>query len=54
MSLDDLSRNAVTLGDDRVLRIDLIGLRLHGDHFLDQVALGLGRAARSVGLAREH
>jgi very-short-patch-repair endonuclease len=38
---DNLSRNAVTLGNDRVLRIDLIGLRLYEDEYLQQVRLGL-------------
>ena len=38
---DNLSRNAVTLTSDRVLRIDLIGLRLHEDEFMGQVAVGL-------------
>lgn len=44
VTTDNLSRNAVTLQNDRVLRIDLIGLRLHEDEFLQQVALGLGRS----------
>lgn len=43
VSADNLSRNAVTLQNDRVLRIDLIGLRLFEDEFLEQVALGLRR-----------
>lgn len=42
VSADNLSRNAVTLQNDRVLRLDLIGLRLYEDEFLQQVALGLG------------
>ena len=41
VSIDNLSRNAVVLTGDRVLRIDLIGLRVHEDAFLEQVALGL-------------
>ena len=41
VSLDNLSRNAVALGDDRVLRIDLVGLRLCEDEFMDQVGAGL-------------
>lgn len=41
VSADNLSRNAVTLQSDRVLRIDLIGLRLYEDEFMRQVALGL-------------
>ena len=47
VSVDNLSRNAVTLGEDRVLRIDLIGLRLHEHEFMHQVALGLATATRS-------
>jgi hypothetical protein len=41
VSTDNLSRNAVTLQDDRVLRMDLIGLRLFEDEFMRQVARGL-------------
>lgn len=41
VSVDNLGRNEVTLQDDKVLRIDLIGLRLFEDAFLDQVARGL-------------
>lgn len=40
---DALRQNDVTLTGDRVLRIPLIGLRLHSDKFLDQVERGLGR-----------
>ncbi|WP_374970693.1 hypothetical protein [Terrabacter sp. BE26] len=43
VTADNLSRNAVTLQNDRVLRIDLIGLRLYEDEFLQQVAKGLSR-----------
>lgn len=39
---DNLRQNAVVLAGDRVLRIDLLGLRLEGEAFLDQVAIGLG------------
>jgi very-short-patch-repair endonuclease len=46
VSIDNLSRNAVVLGGDRVLRIDLVGLRCHEDEFLAQVALGLATATR--------
>lgn len=38
---DNLRRNAVSLGRDRVLRMDLIGLRLYEDAFMEQVAHGL-------------
>lgn len=41
VSIDNLSRNAVVLAGDRVLRIDRVGLRLHEQAFMDQVALGL-------------
>lgn len=41
VSTDNLSRNAVTLQSDRVLRIDLIGLRIFEDEFMGQVAQGL-------------
>jgi hypothetical protein len=34
---DNLRQNEVTLGDDRVLRIDLIGLRVHEARFMRQV-----------------
>ena len=43
VSADNLSRNEVALGKDRVLRIDLIGLRLQTDGHMDQVARGLAR-----------
>ncbi len=39
---DNLRQNEVTLGDDRVLRIDLIGLRVHETAFMDQVRRGVG------------
>lgn len=50
---DALRQNDVTLTGDRVLRIPLLGLRLHPDTFLDQVERGLARrfgqdAARST------
>jgi len=46
VSIDNLSRNAVVLTGDRVLRIDRIGLRLHEEAFMGQVTLGLA-ATRS-------
>ncbi|MGW5241665.1 hypothetical protein ACWEOW_22250 [Monashia sp. NPDC004114] len=46
VSADNLTRNEVTLRADRVLRIDLIGLRLHRDEFMSQVARGLGLGSR--------
>ena len=42
VSADNLGRNEVTLREDKVLRIDVIGLRLQEDLFMDQVARGLG------------
>lgn len=44
---DNLRQNEVTLGSERVLRIDLVGLRLHRDLFMDQVERGLLLLARS-------
>jgi very-short-patch-repair endonuclease len=41
VTIDNLTRNDVVLGGDRVLRIDLLGLRLHPDASMDQVARGL-------------
>ncbi|EWT00348.1 hypothetical protein N865_16265 [Intrasporangium oryzae NRRL B-24470] len=38
---DNLRQNDVTLAGDRVLRVDVIGLRLETDRFLAQVARGL-------------
>ena len=46
VSVDNLSRNAVVLTGDRVLRIDRVGLRLHEDAFMDQVARGLALVSR--------
>lgn len=42
---DNLRQNAVTLDGDLVLRVDVIGLRLETDLFMDQVERGLRRAA---------
>lgn len=42
---DNLRQNSVTLQGARMLRIDIIGLRLETDLFMRQVADGLGRAA---------
>lgn len=46
VSADNLSRNKVTLQNDRVLRIDLIGLRLHENEFMDQVERGIRTHSR--------
>ncbi|MEO6998339.1 MAG: hypothetical protein ABI112_09675 [Terracoccus sp.] len=46
VSADNLSRNEVTLQNDRVLRIDLIGLRLHENEFMDQVERGIRTHSR--------
>ncbi|MGO4597946.1 hypothetical protein [Terrabacter sp. 2RAF25] len=45
VTTDNLRQNAVVLGGDRVLRIDVIGLRLETDLFMGQVAVGLGGEA---------
>ena len=45
VTTDNLRQNAVVLGGDRVLRIDVIGLRLETDLFMGQVAVGLGAEA---------
>ena len=37
VSDDNLRQNEVVLGDDRVLRIDLVGLRVHEVAFMRQV-----------------
>ena len=39
---DNLRQNAVVLDDDRVLRLDLIGMRLFEAEFMAQVRQGLG------------
>jgi len=38
---DNLRQNEVVLGDDRVLRIDLVGLRVHEVAFMQQVRRGV-------------
>lgn len=43
VSDDNLRANLVAIGGDLVLRIDLLGLRLCADEFLDQVERGLVR-----------
>jgi very-short-patch-repair endonuclease len=40
---DNLRQNDVTLSGDRVLRIDVIGLRLETDRFFEQVERGLSQ-----------
>jgi very-short-patch-repair endonuclease len=45
--VDHLRQNEVTLQRGRVLRISLLGLRVSGDSFLDQVARGLSGPTRS-------
>lgn len=44
VTADNLGRNEVMLREDKVLRIDILGLRLHEDEFMDQVNRGLGHA----------
>lgn len=41
VTFDNLRQNDVALSGDRVLRIDVIGLRLETDRFLDQIERGL-------------
>ena len=43
---DNLRANEVVIGGDTVLRIDLVGLRLEGPRFLDQVDRALAHAVR--------
>ena len=47
VTADNLRQNDVTLSGDRVLRIDVIGLRLQTGRFLDQVERGLVRRRAS-------
>ncbi len=42
VSSDNLRDHAVTLEGNLALRIDLLGVRIFGDAFLDQVAAALG------------
>lgn len=44
---DNLRSNEVVIGGETVLRIDLVGLRLEGPRFMDQVARALTHAAQS-------
>lgn len=44
---DSLRQNELTLGSERVLRIDLIGLRLHERELMSQLARGLGVPGRA-------
>jgi very-short-patch-repair endonuclease len=46
VTMDNLRQNAVILRQDTLLRIDVIGLRLCEDEFMDQVAMGLGRISK--------
>ena len=43
---DNLRQNDVTLSGDVVLRIDLLGLRVAEDQFLDQVERAMAQLAR--------
>lgn len=43
---DNLRQNDVTLSGDVVLRIDLLGLRVTEDHFLDQLERAMTQLAR--------
>ncbi len=46
---DDLRQNAVTLGHDLVLRVNLLGWRLHPNRYLDQVHAAYHRRTSSGG-----
>jgi very-short-patch-repair endonuclease len=46
--VDHLRQNEITLQHGRVLRIALLGLRVSGNAFLDQVAGGLSGPRRSA------
>jgi hypothetical protein len=48
---DNLRQNAVTLDGDRALRIDVIGLRLETNLFMDQVERGLATTGSMYGRA---
>jgi very-short-patch-repair endonuclease len=43
---DNLRANEVVIGGETVLRIDLVGLRLEGPRFMDQVARALAHATQ--------
>ena len=45
---DNLRQNEVVLGDDRVLRIDVVGMRLEEAAFMGQVRRGLAAEGGSV------
>lgn len=52
--LDNLRQNDLVLTGDRVLRIDVIGLRLEPDRFLDQVEAGHRHLDRQFDVLRGH
>ena len=52
--MDNLRQNALVLAGDRVLRIDVIGLRLEPDLFLDQVAAAHVHTGRRFDVFRGH
>ena len=43
---DNLRMNSLVLGHELVLRIDVLGLRIMGDEFMNQVAQGLSSRDR--------
>lgn len=45
VSEDNLRQNAIVLGNEKVLRIDLVGLRLRSSEFMDQVCAAYGQLA---------
>lgn len=54
-SLDDnLRDNAVVIDGDRVMRINVVGLRLGEDAFMDQVSAALRSDWAQANLARWH
>jgi len=52
--LDNLRQNAIVLTGDRVLRLDVIGLRLEAALFLDQVAAAHTRPSCRFDVSRGH
>ena len=46
VTADNLRQNELVLGADRVLRLDLLGLRLEEAAFMNQIRRGLGLSGR--------
>ena len=51
VSSDNLRRNALAIGGDTVLTIDLVGLRLQTTAFMDQVVLAHHRLTTALGVS---